>query len=121
MRIGVSIIKTYPHVDAEEIGMVAARGLIDTIRGILKPTVALRKPGIITPSVFQGTGTSPAKDIMQRAREWERREADVTCVSVAFGFAYADVPDVGATIIVVTNDNPVLAERVAQDMSDFMR
>lgn len=116
----VFIIKTYPHVDAEEIGMVAARCMIDTIRGTMKPTSALRKPGIITPSVFQGTGTYPSRDIMARARQWEQREPDVFCVSVAFGFAYADVPDVGATVIVVTNNNPALAERVAQDMNDFI-
>lgn len=117
---GVFIIKTYPHVDAEETGMVAARCLIDTLRGTMRPTSALRKPGIITPSVFQGTGTYPARDIMERARQWEQREPEVFCVSVAFGFAYADVPDVGATVIVVTNHNPVLAERVAQDMHDFI-
>ncbi len=117
---GVFIIKTYPHVDSEEIGMIAARCMIATLRGTLKPTMALRKPGIITPSVFQGTGTSPSREIMERAREWESKEPDVTCVSVAFGFAYADVPDVGATVIVVTNDNPALAAQVAQDMSDFI-
>ena len=50
--------------------------------------------------VFQGTGVSPAKDIMERARRWENREMDAY-VSVFFGFAYADVPDVGATVMVI--------------------
>jgi microcystin degradation protein MlrC len=117
---GVFIIKTYPHVDMEAIGMVAARCMAETVRGNLKPTMAIRKPGIITPSVFQGTGTQPSKAIMERAKAWEEREPDVFCVSVAFGFAYADVPDVGATVIAVTHDNPDLAERVAQDVSDFI-
>jgi microcystin degradation protein MlrC len=117
---GVFIIKTYPHVDMEAIGMVAARCMAETVRGNVKPTMAIRKPGIITPSVFQGTGTQPAQAIMDRAKAWEEREPDVFCVSVAFGFAYADVPDVGATVIVVTNDNPDLAEQVAQDVSDFI-
>ena len=117
---GVFIIKTYPHVDMEEIGMVAARCMAETVRGNLKPTMAIRKPGIITPSVFQGTGTQPSKAIMDRAKAWEESEPEVFCVSVAFGFAYADVPDVGATVIAVTNNAPELAERVAQDMSDFI-
>ncbi|ETW97974.1 MAG: hypothetical protein ETSY2_43545, partial [Candidatus Entotheonella gemina] len=117
---GVFIIKTYPHVDMEAIGMVAARCMAETVRGNLKPAMAIRKPGIITPSVFQGTGTQPSKAIMDRARAWEENEPDVFCVSVAFGFAYADVPDVGATVVAVTNDNPELAERVAQDVSDFI-
>ena len=32
-------------------------------------------------------------------------------VSVAFGFAYSDVPDVGATVMVVTNSDQALADR----------
>ncbi len=117
---GVFIIKTYPHVDMEAIGMVAARCMAETVRGNLQPTMAIRKPGVITPSVFQGTGTQPSQSIMDRAKAWEDNEPDVFCVSVAFGFAYADVPDVGATVIAVPHNNPELAERVAQDVSDFI-
>ena len=117
---GVFILKTYPHVDSEEIGMIAARCMVETIRGGFRPVQAIRKPGIITPSVFQGTGFPPAREIMERGREWERKERDIYCVSVAFGFAYADVPDVGATVVVVANGDRELAERVAQDMSDYI-
>jgi len=116
----VFILKTYPHVDSEEIGYTAAKCMIETLRGGFKPTMALRKPGVMTPSVYQGTGESPAREIMDRAREWERREEDCYCVSVAFGFAYADVPDVGATVIVVTNDNKALAEKIAEDVSGYI-
>ncbi len=115
----VFIIKRYPHYDTFLTGETAARVMIKTIRGLYKPTMAVRKPGVITPSVFQGTGTSPAMEIMERARIWEC-EYPGTYVSVAFGFAYADVPDVGATVMVVTNNNRELAERIAQDMSDYI-
>jgi len=117
---GVFILKTYPHVDSEEVGMKAGRCIIETIRGDFRPTMALRKPGVITPSVFQGTDAYPAREIMARARMWEEREEDAYCVSVAFGFAYADVPDAGATVVAVTNDNQELAERIAQDVSDYI-
>lgn len=115
---GVFIIKTYPHIDTEETGLKAARCLIATARGEFKPVMAIRKPGVITPSVFQGTEFYPAKDIMDRAREWEGRGAYY--VSVAFGFAYADVPDVGATVIALTDGDKELAERAAQDVSDYI-
>jgi microcystin degradation protein MlrC len=69
--------------------------------------------------VFQGTGTSPAMEIMERARIWEERTKDAF-VSVAFGFAYADVTDIGATVMVVTNGDQAQADRIAQDMSDFI-
>jgi microcystin degradation protein MlrC len=115
----VFIIKRYPHYDATLIGETAARVMISTIRGRYKPVMAVRKPGVITPSVFQGTGTSPAMEIMERARIWENENPDAY-VSVAFGFAYADVPDAGAVVMVVTNNDKTLAERIADDMSDFI-
>ncbi len=115
----VFIIKRYPHYDTTLIGEIAARVMVNTIRGKYKPTTATRKPGIITPSVFQGTGVSPAMEIMERARIWECEYPD-TYVSVAFGFAYADVPDAGATVIVVTNNDQKLADRIADDMSGYI-
>ncbi len=115
----VFIIKRYPHYDVALQGERAARIMIRTVRGGYKPVMATRKPGIITPSVFQGTDMSPAMDIMERARKWEERTRDVY-VSVAFGFAYADVPDVGATVMVVTNNDRKLADQIADDMSDYI-
>ena len=41
-------------------------------------------------------------------------------MSVAYGFAYADVPDIGATVMVITNNDQKLADRIADDMSDFI-
>jgi microcystin degradation protein MlrC len=116
---GVLIIKRYPHYDSALQGDRALRLLLRMVRGTYVPTMATRKPGVITPSVFQGTGTSPAMEIMERARIWEERTRDAY-VSVAFGFAYADVPDVGATVMVITNHDQALADRIAQDMSDFI-
>ncbi len=115
----VFVITEYPHRDKEKIGVIAARTMVETLRGRFEPTMAIRKPGVITPSLFQGTDFAPAKDIRERARKWEREEG-VTHLSVAFGFAYADVPDVGATVIAVTNGDQDLAERAAEDVSRFI-
>lgn len=116
---GVFITKRYPHYDAALQGERAARVMMRVLKGTYKPTKATRKPGVLTPSVFQGTGTSPSMEIMERARVWEERTRDAF-VSVAYGFAYADVTDIGATVMVVTNDDQELADRIAQDMSDFI-
>ena len=58
-------------------------------------------------------------DIMERARRWESRERDVY-VSVFYGFPWSDVPDVGATVQVMTNNDQELADTIADDMSDFI-
>ncbi len=116
---GVLIIKRYPHYDAALQGERALRLMLRTIKGTFRPTMATRKPGVLTPSVFQGTGTSPSMEIMERARIWEERTRDAY-VSVAYGFAYADVADIGATVMVVTNNDQTLADRIADDMSEFI-
>ncbi len=116
---GAFCVKRYPHYDSRFQGERAARYMVRMIRGDYKPTKATRKPGVITPSVYQGTGVSPAKDIMERARRWENREADAY-VSVFFGFAYADVPDAGAAVSVMTNNDQALADKIADDMTEYI-
>jgi microcystin degradation protein MlrC len=58
-------------------------------------------------------------DIMERARRWEVRERDVF-VSVFYGFPWSDVPDVGVTVHVMSNGDQVLADHIADDMSEFV-
>lgn len=113
------VTKRYPHYDAHLQGERAARALRETMRGAYRPTSATRKPGIITPTVLQWTGASPSMEIMERARRWEAREPGVY-VSVFYGYPWSDVPDVGATVHVVTNGDAELAEVIADDMADFM-
>ena len=112
-------VKRFPHYDETLAGQCAADVMIRALQGTYKPVVATRKPGVITPSFFQATIRYPAREIMERARRWENREQDVY-VSVNFGFAYADVPDNGASIYVVTNNNQALADRIADDMNEFI-
>ena len=110
-------IKTFPHVDTEATGMAAARCIFDTIRGEFRPKMALKKPGVISPGVFQYTGSGPMKTLIQNAKEWEEKE-EVRWVSVMPGFPYADVPDAGFTVMALTNDNPELAKHIVEDMAE---
>jgi len=113
------VTKHYPHYDDGEQGERAARLLHRTMSGTYQPTTATRKPGIITPTVYQWTGASPSLDIMERAKRWEARETDAF-VSVFYGFPWTDVPDVGATVQVMTNGDPELAAAIADDMSAYI-
>ena len=113
------VTKRYPHYDARLQGERAARALVRTMRGQYRPTTATRKPGIITATVLQWTGQSPSMDIMERARRWEARKRDVY-VSVFYGYPWSDVPDVGATVQVMTNDDQALADAIADDMNDYI-
>jgi microcystin degradation protein MlrC len=109
-------VKYFPHYDGYLQGERAARTLVRAIRGDYKPAhVTVRIP-IISPTVLQWTGASPWMDLVQRALVWEAREPDVY-VNIFFGFPFADVPDVGMTVQVLTNGNPELAGRIGQDLS----
>lgn len=113
------VTKRFPHYDDYRQGERAARALRVAARGEYEPTTATRKPGVITPTVFQWTGQGAPAAIMERARRWEDREDDAY-VSVFFGYPWADVPDVGATVHVMTNGDQALADHIADDMSDFI-
>lgn len=113
------VMKRFPHYDGYRQGERAARMLLLTMRGNYTPTTATRRPGIITATVYGWTGRHPVMDIYERARRWEVRENDAY-VNVFLGFPWADVPDAGATIQVITNGNQALADSIADDMNDYM-
>src|ERR1700761_159397 len=110
-------VKYFPHYDGYLQGERAARTLVRAIRGDYKPAHVTTKVPIISPTVLQWTGASPWLDLVQRALIWEATEPDVY-VNVFFGFPFADVPDVGMTIQVLSNGNPELAARVGRDMAE---
>jgi microcystin degradation protein MlrC len=92
--------------------------MVRTLRGEIKPAVALRKPGIVVPSVFSATTVSPARDIIDRVRAWER-EPGVVDVTALFGFAWADVGPLGMGMVAVTDDDPALARRIVDDLAEL--
>jgi microcystin degradation protein MlrC len=111
-------VKYFPHYDSHLQGERAARMLVRAIRGDYTPSTVTVKVPIITATVLQWTGASPWMDLVQRALTWEAREPDVY-VNVFFGFPFADVPDVGLTFQVMTNGDPGLARRIADDRSGW--
>ncbi|MEM1110309.1 MAG: M81 family metallopeptidase [Pseudomonadota bacterium] len=112
-------VKRFPHYDSDLQGERAARLLIRTIRGDYEPTHAVRKPGIMFATVYGGTHQGAPQAIMERARRWENRQPD-TYVSVFQGWTFADVPDIGMAVFVITNDDQELADEIADDMNKYI-
>ncbi len=116
---GSFVTKRFPHYDTHLQGERAARYLRRVMSGDYRPTTATVKPPILTATVLQWTGMSPLMDVMERARRWEAREPGAY-VSVFLGFPWADVPNVGALVQVMTDDDPELAEHIAADIAEYM-
>jgi microcystin degradation protein MlrC len=113
------VTKRYPHYDSFLQGGRSADILYRIMHGNYISTTATRKPAILTASVLQWTGQSPSMDIMERARRWEARQQD-TYVNVFYGFPWSDVPDIGKTVQVITNNDQYLADSIADDMADYI-
>lgn len=116
----VLMVKRFPHYDFALMGERAARLLIRTVRGAYDPIMEVRRPNIAFATVYGGTHQGVPRDMMERARRWENRRQDVF-VSVGMGFPFADVPDVGMSVFVLTNGDRELAAEVADDMTSYIQ
>ena len=108
--------KTYPHVDMAERGVEATERLLDVIAGRLRPTAAWRKPPILPPLGNQGTARGPMRRLYDLADEMER-DPRVISVSVFAGFPFADIPDAGLGVYVMTDNDRPLAEALAERLA----
>ncbi|HET7874719.1 MAG TPA: M81 family metallopeptidase [Methylomirabilota bacterium] len=108
--------KTYPHVDMAERGQEATERLADVIAGRIRPTAAMRKPPLLPPLGNQGTARGPMRRLYDLATEmeWDPR---VISISIFAGFPFADIPEAGLGIYVVTDDDQPLAEALAERLA----
>jgi microcystin degradation protein MlrC len=104
--------RTCPHVDQRECGRRAAELLRRMLRGEIRPTQALAKPPMIVNIMVHDTSCEPLRSFMAQAQALEQQPG-ILRVNLLPGFAYADVPQMGPSIVVVTDNDPELARREA--------
>jgi microcystin degradation protein MlrC len=105
--------RTNPHMDQRECGLRAARILVGTIRGEVRPRQALAKPPMIVNIMVQDTSRPPLLELMTEVRALEKKPG-ILAASFLPGFPYADVPQMGPSAIVVADADETLAEAQAQ-------
>jgi microcystin degradation protein MlrC len=110
---------TNPHLDPHARGLEAARMMAQLLAKQFKPTAAYVHPPLLLAPQATATADLPLSLVHQRAAELEA-QAEVICISVMAGFAYADTPFTGASIIVTTNNNPTLAQQYAQELAHLL-
>ncbi|MEX2170932.1 MAG: M81 family metallopeptidase [Pirellulales bacterium] len=108
--------RTNPHIDQRERGEEAARLLGRTLRGEIRPTMAAAFPPLAIRIDCQATDEPPCRDWFQLAEEI-RRAPGVLSASIVLGFPYADVPEMGTSTMVVTDNDGKLAQQYADQLA----
>ncbi len=108
-----------PHTDPHARGMEAVDILARLLDGAIRPTPAYVHPPIMLPPQATGTADLPLRAVHERVAEMEAGD-DVVCICVMAGFAYADTPFTGASIVVTTDDDPHLADQYAHELADIL-
>jgi microcystin degradation protein MlrC len=106
--------RTYPHVDQREIANECGDLIARTLAGEITPVCTVRRPPMVAGvDLGRTTAPGPMRDALAMASTLSEKPTTLS-VSVLAGFAAADIPDVGPSVIVV-GDGYDPAHRVEAD------
>jgi len=110
--------ETYPEVDMAARGRECADVLVRILREGLRPEMR----SCFLPMMWgmnQVTADAPMRETIERLHEIEARPG-VVCASVATCFPLADVPCMGASVTVVTDNDADLAQHCADELGAWI-
>src|SRR5262249_7921826 len=111
--------RTNPHLDQRARGLEAASLMARTLRGEVQPTQAAAFPPIAINIERQLSDASPFRELLQLA-DGVRTRPNVLSASALPGFPYADVAEMGSSFIAVTDNDPALAQSLANEMAAYV-
>lgn len=111
--------RSNPHLDQASRGAEAAELLVRILRDEVRPTMAACYPPIAIGIEAQDPSTSACGELFELA-ERQREQPRVLSNSLLLGFPYADVVEMGSASLVVTNDDTVLAQQLADELGTAM-
>ena len=111
--------RSNPHLDQRETGQRAALLMIETLAGRVRPTQAAAYPPMAINIRSQNTFESPMRELYEALGALADRPG-VVSHSVILGFPYADVPEMGSSVLVVTEGDATLARELAEAMGEEM-
>ena len=110
--------ETYPEIDQRERSRECAAVLMRMVRDGLRPTMALCQIPLVW-GINQVTAHAPMSEAIAQLHRIEARPG-VVCGSIATCYPLADVPDMGASVYVVTDDDPDLAQACADELGEWI-
>ncbi len=111
--------RSNPHLDQKERGLEAVDLLVRALRGEVKPVQRASFPPLGINIERQGTTLWPCLPLCELANS-QLEKPGVLSNSVVLGFPYADVEEMGSSAIAVTDGDPELAQRLADEITAYM-
>ncbi len=102
-----------------ERGREAADLIVRIIRGEIHPVMAFRQMSFFWSAATQVTSHPPIDEAFRLVHATEQQPG-ILSITLATGFPWADVPDMGPSVIVVADGDQQLADRTADELSDWV-
>lgn len=111
-----SVFRTAPHRDDDRTGYAATAQLLQIVKNGARPgTAAVRVP-IFVPGEMAMTDHAPMKELYAGLKDYDDRP-EVMDSNIMVGFAWNDLPWIGMTAVVTTDDDIELARKLALDLA----
>ena len=106
--------KEYPHTDAAERAVELVALCEAQAQGRIRPAAAVVDTGLIA---MLHTTREPMRGLIDRIQALEGRHG-ILSISIAHGFPWGDVPDMGTRVLVYADGNAAKAQALAQQLAD---
>lgn len=110
--------KCYPHVDGYECGYKLVQLLHQCVTG-KKPAKAMVKLPMLLAPAYGLTTDGTAHDVQSLIYQMQKTEPGLMDISFFHGFAYADIPEAGASAVAMAADEET-AKRCAQKLAAYV-
>jgi microcystin degradation protein MlrC len=107
-----------PHWDKHDIGLQLARLLVRSVRGEIDPVMGWSKPPMLLQPESHDSRRPPMQSVLAEARAAAQRPG-MLAVSMVCGFGWCDVPDAGASVLTIADDDRQLAQETAAELAQF--
>lgn len=108
-----------PHIDQRQRGKEAANLLVRSLNKEAHLSQVLVQVPVAISIEQQFTDHEPCKSLYAYAKELLQQK-DILSISIQLGFPYADVQEMGTSVIVVSDNNSASAMEVGKRLEDYI-
>lgn len=110
----ITVFKEFPHTDFAETGEACADLTLRAARGEISPVISVYDPKMID---ILPTSREPMRSFVDKILALEA-DGEALSVSVIHSFMAGDSPDLGAKVIVITDNDEAKGDRLARTLGE---